>query len=100
MVAAALSRPAAAPAVFEGPVAITRRAYEQPTTDDLLEIVLDLGREPEARFPGREVILSQDEVTPEDIEYVDSSIGAFGDDNRAGIPRTLHRISAIRNRKG
>jgi stage III sporulation protein SpoIIIAA len=27
-------------------------------------------------------------------------IGLFGDDNRAGIERTLHRISAIRNRSG
>ncbi|MBI3973500.1 MAG: AAA family ATPase [Chloroflexi bacterium] len=69
-------------------------------TEHLLEIVMDLGREPEARFPGREVLLSRDEVTHEDIEYVVSRIGAFGDDNRAGIPRTLHRISAIRNRMG
>ncbi|HEV2125003.1 MAG TPA: AAA family ATPase, partial [Chloroflexota bacterium] len=67
---------------------------------DLLEVVLDLGREPEARFAGREVLLSDEEVTPEDLEYVVSRIGEFGDDNRAGIPRTLHRISAIRNRKG
>ncbi len=101
-----------------------RPAYEQPTTDDLelllsslpprvrqsldtlehrdelLEIVLDLGREPEARFAGREVLLSDREVTPEDLDYVVARIGIFGDDNRAGIPRTLHRISAIRNRKG
>ncbi len=39
-------------------------------------------------------------MTPEDLDYVVARIGAFGDDNRAGIPRTLHRISAIRNRKG
>ncbi len=68
--------------------------------DNLLEVVLDLGRLPEARFPGREVILSQKEVGEADLEYVVARIGEFGDDNRAGIERTLHRISAIRNRKG
>ena len=66
---------------------------------DLLEVVLDLGRQPEARFSGHEIFLSDEEVTPEDLEYVVSRIGSFGDDNRAGIPRTLHRISAIRNRR-
>jgi stage III sporulation protein SpoIIIAA len=67
---------------------------------DLLEVVMDLGREPEARLPGREVLLSTHSVREEDIEYVVQRIGAFGDDNRAGIERTLHRISAIRNREG
>ncbi|MHB1500793.1 MAG: R3H domain-containing nucleic acid-binding protein [Candidatus Dormibacteria bacterium] len=67
---------------------------------DLLEIVLDLGRDPEARFEGQEVVLSPEPVSPADIEYVTSRIGAFGGDNRAGIARTLHRISAIRNRSG
>ncbi len=61
---------------------------------------MDLGRPPEARFPHREVILSPGEVSREDIDYVTSRLGSFGDDNRAGIERTLHRISAIRNRKG
>jgi stage III sporulation protein SpoIIIAA len=72
---------------------------QAPDRANLLEIVMDLGREPEARYPGREVILSSRDVTEEDIEYVVSRIGVFGDDNRAGIERTLHRISAIRNRK-
>jgi stage III sporulation protein SpoIIIAA len=67
---------------------------------ELLEVVLDLGREPEARFPGDELILSSRLVTHEDLEYVIQRIGAFGADNRAGIERTLHRISAIRNREG
>jgi stage III sporulation protein SpoIIIAA len=71
-----------------------------PNRRDLLEVVMDLGREPEARFPGRELILSTHPVTEEDIDYVVQRIGAFGDDNRAGIERTLHRISAIRNREG
>ncbi|MCL4458870.1 MAG: AAA family ATPase [Chloroflexi bacterium] len=67
---------------------------------NLLEVVLDLGRVPEARFPGREVVLSPDEVAEKDLDYVITRISEFGDDNRAGIERTLHRISAIRNRKG
>jgi stage III sporulation protein SpoIIIAA len=66
----------------------------------LLEVVLDIGREPEARFPGDELILSDRLVTNDDLEYVINRIGAFGGDNRAGIERTLHRISAIRNREG
>jgi stage III sporulation protein SpoIIIAA len=67
---------------------------------ELIEIVLDLGRFPEARFQDREVYLSQSEVTRDDIAYVAERIGRFGDDNRAGIERTLHRISAIRSRSG
>ncbi len=68
--------------------------------NDLLEVVIDLGRVPEARLVGEAVSLNSREVTPEDIEYVVSRIGEFTDDNRAGIPRTLHRISCIRNRQG
>ncbi len=71
-----------------------------PERSQLLEVVMDLGREPEARLPGREVLLSTHTVREEDIEYVVQRIGVFGDDNRAGIERTLHRISAIRNREG
>jgi stage III sporulation protein SpoIIIAA len=67
---------------------------------DLLEVVMDMGREPEARMPGREAVLSTHVITDEDIDYVVQRIGTFGDDNRAGIERTLHRISAIRNREG
>ncbi len=67
---------------------------------ELLEIVMDLGRLPEGRFPEGEVILSKSPVTYADLEYVVERIGEFGDDNRAGIERTLHRISALRNRKG
>ncbi|HVB72926.1 MAG TPA: R3H domain-containing nucleic acid-binding protein [Ktedonobacteraceae bacterium] len=67
---------------------------------ELLEIVMDLGRLPEGRFPDGEVILSTQPVTDADLEYVVEHIGEFGDDNRAGIERTLHRISAMRNRKG
>jgi stage III sporulation protein SpoIIIAA len=67
---------------------------------DLLEVVLDLGREPEARFTDGEAILDSANVGNAEIDYVTEHVGLFGDDNRAGIERTLHRISAIRNRKG
>ncbi len=72
---------------------------EREDLHDLLEVILDLGRVPEARFPAGDVPLDQREVDAGDIEYVVSHVGEFGGDNRAGIPRTLHRISAIRNRK-
>jgi len=74
--------------------------HERTDPGELLEIVLDLGREPEARVPGREVLLSNQPVTEADLEYVASRVGQFGEDNRAGIERTLHRVSAIRNRRG
>ncbi len=73
---------------------------EQPDLSELLEVILDLGRPPEARFPARELILNPKEVAEEELEYVVARISPFGDDNRSGIERTLHRISAIRNRKG
>jgi len=68
-------------------------------TGDLLEVVLDLGRDPEARFLNESFLIESQEVTDDDIQYVLERIGPFGGDNRAGIERTLHRISAIRNRK-
>ena len=79
---------------------IRQALLEQPENSELLEIVLDLGRPPEARYPHREVALSHIEVTDGDIEYVISRLGPFSGDNRAGIERTLHRISAMRNREG
>ena len=68
--------------------------------DQLLEVVLDLGRLPEARLVSGDAELNDEPVTTADLENVIERIGDFGDDNRAGIERTLHRISAIRNRRG
>jgi stage III sporulation protein SpoIIIAA len=67
---------------------------------DLLEVVMDLGRKPQARFTTGEEDLLDREIVEADIAHVIDHIGVFGDDNRAGIERTLHRISAIRNRSG
>lgn len=67
---------------------------------ELIEIILDLGRRAEARFPGEFVFLGDQLVTRKEIEHVVSRLGSFGSDNRAGLERTLHRISAIRNRAG
>ena len=82
------------------PPAIQEAVNRLDNRSELLEIVMDLGRLPEGRFPDGEVILSNSPVTYADLEYVVERIGEFGDDNRAGIERTLHRISALRNRKG
>src|SRR5262245_56890167 len=71
----------------------------QSDLKDLIEIVMDLGRLPEAHFPHRALYLSDQTVTREDIEYAIQRVGSFTQDNRAGIERTLHRISGIRNRR-
>ena len=78
-----------------------RRAVEKANdSDNLLEVILDLGRVPTARYVDGEIILSNSEITRAEIDYVDVRTGEFDADNRAGIERTLHRISAIRNRRG
>ena len=82
------------------PTHIVALLRERDDKHELLEVVMDLGRPPEARFPGREVVMSEVEVTDDDIQYVISRIGEFSDDNRAGIERTLHRISRMCNRQG
>jgi stage III sporulation protein SpoIIIAA len=74
--------------------------HDRTDPAELLEVVLDLGREPEARVPAREILLGNQPVTEADLEYVATRVGQFGEDNRAGIERTLHRVSAIRNRSG
>ncbi len=79
---------------------INQAVEEANNSDNLLEIVMDLGRLPTARFVDKEVELSKSEVTHDDINYVVERIRDFDSDNRAGIERTLHRISAIRNRRG
>jgi len=80
------------------PPHIAKVVRELDDSDNLLEIVMDLGRLPTARFVHREAVLSDKEVTYEDINILTKSISDFDADNRAGIERTLHRISAIRNR--
>ncbi|MFW0859573.1 MAG: R3H domain-containing nucleic acid-binding protein [Dehalococcoidia bacterium] len=82
------------------PPHVAKPLWHQEDRNELLEVVLDLGRQPEARYSNSQVVLSPSEVSLEDIDYVICRIGAFGEDNRAGIERTLHRISAIRNRSG
>lgn len=68
--------------------------------DDLLEVIMDLGRPPAARFVDEEILLKDEEVVQDDIDYTVIQIGDFDADNRAGLEKTLHRISAIRNRRG
>ena len=82
------------------PLAIAQQLTINNRSDELLEVILDLGRLPTARYIDAEEELSQAEVTREDIDYVVQRIGAFDTDNRAGLERTLHRIASIRNRLG
>jgi stage III sporulation protein SpoIIIAA len=81
------------------PPAIRAAVESSPRRDSLIEVVLDLGRIPEARFPER-ADLSREPVSMDEIRHVVERVGRFGNDNRAGIERTLHRISALRNRVG
>jgi len=82
------------------PSEYTRILDREDQNDDLLEIIMDLGRIPVARYIDHEINLSEKEVTREALNDLLSRIGEFDGDNRAGIERTLHRISAIRNKKG
>ena len=82
------------------PVRIRENLLQNPSTPELVEIVMDLGRHPEVRFGLFDVQLEQMEITAEDLSHTVKKLGHFGTDNRAGIERTLHRISAIRNRTG
>jgi len=82
------------------PQDITGKVSALNDSDNLLEVIMDLGRHPTARFVGREVVLVAREITAADLAYVTDRIGEFDADNRAGLERTLHRISAIRNRRG
>jgi stage III sporulation protein SpoIIIAA len=82
------------------PQNLTEALNELGHTDDLLEVVLDLGRVPTARYVDGEETLSEHEVSRLEIDGIVANIGVFDGDNRAGLERTLHRISAIRNRRG
>ena len=81
------------------PAHIAQAVAQANNSDNLLEIILDLGRVPVARFVDGEVVLSQSEVGRAEIDFVVERIGEVDADNRAGLERTLHRISAIRNRR-
>ena len=82
------------------PPHIREAISRQDRMESLIEVVLDLGRQPEARYPGEARYLTDSLATREDLQYVESRVGRFTRDNRAGIEATLHRISAIRNRIG
>ena len=82
------------------PEKILTQINDHPQKDNLIEIVMDLGRPPEARFRNEVVYLGDLSIEKADIQHCVERVGMFGADNRAGIERTLHRISAIRNRGG
>jgi len=82
------------------PPTIAEAVVRANHSDSLIEIVMDLGRRPVARFTDSEKVLSEEEITRTEIDFVVTRIGDFDADNRAGLERTLHRISGIRNRRG
>ena len=82
------------------PPRIADAVVRADNSDQLIEVILDLGRKPTARFVSNEMNLLEEEITHQDIEFVTGRIGEFDADNRAGLERTLHRISALRNRRG
>ena len=82
------------------PSIVRERLERGPALETLIEVVLDYGRPAEARYRDSVERFNDVVVTEHDIDFVNKSIGEFGTDNRAGIERTLHRISAIRNRHG
>ncbi len=82
------------------PAYIRATLTDHPRRDQLIEVVLDLGRQPEARFADAVEYLSETPVSKADLQHCIDRVGHFGGDNRAGLEKTLHRISAIRNRAG
>jgi stage III sporulation protein SpoIIIAA len=82
------------------PTTIRKALEEHPKLDQLIEVVMDLGRVPEARFADQAIDLGDTPISKEDLNYCIARVGIFSGDNRAGLERTLHRISAIRNRTG
>ena len=81
------------------PLFLQKQLSHHPRKDQLIEIVLDLGRRPEARFTTGPEYLSRKVISWQDIDYMTKRISKFSNENRAGIDRTLHRISCIRNRQ-
>ncbi|KAK3228342.1 hypothetical protein Dsin_000223 [Dipteronia sinensis] len=81
------------------PLNMRSELYNHSEIGDLIEVVMDLGRKPLARFPSGDWVISEQVVKIDDLNHAISKVGDFSDDNRSGINRSLHRISAIRNRK-
>src|SRR6056300_1481998 len=81
------------------PFFIQQKLITHLLQDQLIEIILDLGRKPEARFRSKSEYLSQKTISWQDLDYTTKQISQFSNENRAGIERTLHRISCIRNRQ-
>lgn len=82
------------------PETLRSHLQHHPQRSVMIEVVMDLGRQPEARFPGQAEYLSTEPISRDDLDYCIQRVSHFSGDNRAGIERTLHRISAMRNRQG
>ncbi len=82
------------------PPRVKQALLKLENVNSLIEVVLDLGKSPEARFEDKVLYIPGDQVSQEDIDFLVTKIGEFTGDNRSGIERTLHRISCMRNRMG
>ena len=82
------------------PKFISVNLENHPKREQLIEIVLDIGRRPEARFSSGSEYLSYRTIVWQDLDFILKRLGKFSGDNRAGIEKTLHRISSLRNRQG
>ena len=81
------------------PIFLQEQLNNHPNKEQLIEVVLDLGRQPEVRFTNSTEYLSRKIISWQDIDYITKGISKFSNENRAGIERTLHRISCIRDRQ-
>ncbi|KAL8199586.1 hypothetical protein R6Q57_013154, partial [Mikania cordata] len=81
------------------PLSMRNKLFKHSEFGNMIEFVMDLGRQPLARFPSGDCVISDEPVKLEDLHHAISKVGEFSDDNRSGIDHSLHRISAIRNRK-
>ena len=81
------------------PIFLRKKLENHPQKNFLIEVIVDLGRRPEARFVNYNEYLSQKLISWQDLDFITKRIGNFSNDNRAGIQQTLHRISCIRNRQ-
>ena len=82
------------------PEFVSKPLEKNENREQLIEIVLDIGRRPEARFANDTCYLSYRTIVWQDLDYIIKRLGKFSGDNRAGIEKTLHRISSLRNRQG
>ncbi|MDD4029357.1 MAG: ATPase, T2SS/T4P/T4SS family [Caldisericia bacterium] len=82
------------------PLWMQKKIQDTGNIQELIEIILDVGRKPEARFQTFTQNLIDEPVDVSLINAILDRTEGFNRDNRSGVGGTLHRISGIRNRQG